>query len=520
MFRCRLCRPQLENTLKQCQVGLTAYERCRFSLEGCIPTSWGQAATPLNAYLSPPAAPLCTRVQVRISHEFSFVGKSVALILARLGLPAEALVKIRRTPPARVTTTPRGPLEEPVRYHGGVSGDEELTTSAMYTSPGSGSKALSAAGGSAGLTSQGESSVAESPRVRRRLSATAADAAAHSVPAAGGASPLPSSSSSSSSTVTLSPLQHQDATRTSSSPRLPSGHDPLSMSQTHGDANSEPDARSWDTGRLDDAVCPVFPAEAVRPGDILVLRCPRSTMISFLGSVLSEGLRGVDVLGTSAAQRQRTSATKTATAVFLELVLSDCNHFVGRRPTGHEAAMLASRYGCRIVAVRHTPTAAAAADSNRSCWKEEDEEEQKGSPASTAHAPHRCGVSSPLCPREERVDSPLRGGKKKRTAGLSAVAQDGGDGRTGVAAVTTPTEGSVGAADRPLAPGDVVLVVAEAGFLELWKDAPEFDLATRVGTVPTPVVVYDYVSLLVFCAMLGWVLLTSVTMVSGIKRVR
>ncbi|CAM9172093.1 unnamed protein product, partial [Hapterophycus canaliculatus] len=468
--------------------------------------------------------------EVHVSHDFLFVGKSVAVILARVGLPAEALVRMRRTPPGKARAPPVVPLQETARFHDSVSGDEELSTSPTFTKLGSGSKALAAAAaaaaaGAACLTAHGESSVASSPRVRRRVSTTA-DGATHAVLSAGRAVPPPPPSSS--STTTLSPSQHQNLTRTSASPRLPSGQDPFLPSHNSADVVAGLGARTGDTARLDDVLCPVSPSEPVRSGDILALSCPRPTMISFLGSVLSEGSRGLDILGINAARPQRstTSSAGETAAAFLELVLSDCNHFVGRCPSGHEAAMLASRYDCRIVAVRHTSTAVAAASSNRRLEEEKeveeeerDEEEQKVSLAFASRAPHRCGVSSPLCPREEGVDSSLRGEEIQRTAGLSAIAQDDGEGRVSRAALTASVasgEGSAkdgGAAGRPLAPGDVVLVVAEAGFLELWKDAPEFDLVTRVGTVPTPVVMYDYVSLLVFCGMLGWVLFSSVTMV-------
>ncbi|CAM9577422.1 unnamed protein product [Scytosiphon promiscuus] len=462
------------------------------------------------------AGQLLTEVQV--SHDFLLIGKSVALVLARLGLPAEALVKLRRTPQAMATAPPAVPRQERVRSHTGLSGGEETTASLT----GSGSEAFTAAAaavaaGATGLTAQaGGCAATSSPRVRRRLSVTG-DGGAHSVFSAGGA--VPSSSSSLSTTTLSPPSQHPNPNRSSPSPRLAAGHGAFLSPQDHGGVGGESGARTCDTSHLNETLCPVSSLEMVRDGDILVLACPQPTMLSFLGSVLSEGSRGLGVLGASAAQLRSHAAASSATdsaAVFLELVLSDSNHFVGRRPSGHDAAMLASRYGCRILAVRPCSTAAASVGISRSSGDEEGEGEQKGSLVFASRSAHGCGVSSPLCPGDKSVDSPVRGGKRKQTVGLNAVTGDDGVGRMSLAAITTPAtpaEGSVEAAERPLAPGDVVLVVAGAGFLDLWKDAPEFDLVTRVGAVPKAVVTYDYLSLLVFCGMLGWVLFSSVTMV-------
>ncbi|CAM9951151.1 unnamed protein product [Ectocarpus sp. 6 AP-2014] len=335
------------------------------------------------------------------------------------------------------------------------------------------------------------------------------------VVARGAGALLPSSlSSSSSTTMVLSPSQHPG--RPSA---LPSRGRPFSS----GVAGRGPPSGTADHDDDDfDDIYPVSPSEAVRAGDVLVVSRPQATMTAFLGSVLSSGERGLEVLGASAAQLQRapTAAPSGDTAAepaaaFLELVLSGRNHFVGRRPSGHEGAALASRYGCRILAVRH------AADSSRTAQTEGGEMlaaplAAGGDVAISALERRHGGRSFAL--KEQGVESPLGGGggsedERQRAAGSGAVVHghddDDDDGPVGLAAA----EGSVEVARRPLAPGDVVLVVADEAFSGLWQDAPEFDLVSRVSAVPKAVVPYDYLSLLVFCGMLGWVLFSSVTMV-------
>eukprot|EP00903_Cladosiphon_okamuranus_P007707 g7469.t1 len=255
-----------------------------------------------------------------------------------------------------------------------------------------------------------------------------------------------------------------------------------------------------------DVIYPVSPLEPLLHGDVLVLSCPLSTMISFQGSLLSECVRGLEILGATADELQRV-ALSTNAASFLELVLSDSNHYVGRSPAGHDRALLANRYKCRVLAVRHTPT---IANGRRRA-------EEKGSLdeiVADRDTPDRYALSSPLGQGGESVNSPLHGGGTQQSAVFSA----------GVLSANSdaPDEGTeaeefvvrgVEPSARPLAPGDVVLVLAEGGFLEAWKDAVEFDLVTHVGTVPKAVATYDYLSLLVFCGMLGWVLFSSVAMV-------
>lgn len=503
--------------------------------------------TPSASRVNPPG------VQVQVSHDFVHIGKSVALVLARLGLPAEALVRVRRGVPGVVNGTNAAAVpsqREEGRSDAGVLGG--ATISAVNPRNSGRRKRLGERWGpkveglplSASAASAAIGGGVNSPTLRRRQSGTES-----SIPPAAAAATAATAPPSS----TLSQSHAQASTRHSSSPQL---FDPPAGAPREDQAD-----------RFDPAH-PLPPlSEPLRDRDVLVLSCSRATMISFQGSLLSEGVRGLEVLGSTAAQlqsRAKTAATTKTSAAFVELVLSDCNHFVGRSPAGPECAVVASRYGCLVLAVRRTVTAAAAAaataasavDRNRQGTKGEQGylvvEEHGGrttfnennASAATAvpAAADRCSFNRPFSPLDRRdmeggVSNPLHVGvgEQQRTArscATAAVVEQGTDPTGAVAtatAVTAAATAAVTAAEveaesrvrgveadisRPLAPGDIVLVVADEGFSEAWKDAPEFDLVTWLGSVPKTVATYDYLSLLVFCGMLGWVLFSSVTMVS------
>ncbi|CAB1114864.1 unnamed protein product [Ectocarpus sp. CCAP 1310/34] len=452
--------------------------------------------------------------EVQLSHDFAYIGKPVAVVLARLGLPAESLIKIRRRTAAAVAAAAppaaASPLREVCRdLDDGRTGSPGLSGRRKRLEEGTSSAAACPSPG------RGAAGSSSSPMRRRKGDPGTADGPTPAVVVARGAGALlPSSlSSSSSTTKALSPSQH---------PGRPSALPSRGRSFSSGVAGKG--LRSGTAGDDDDDFDDIYPVsllEAVRAGDVLVVSRPQATMTAFLGSVLSSGERGLEVLGASAGQLQRAptaapcgdTAAEPA-AAFLELVLSGRNHFVGRRPSGHEGAALASRYGCRILAVRHV------AGNSRTARREGGEMRATplaaGGDVAMPPLARRHGRRS-FALKEEGVESPLRGeggseDERERAAGSGAVVHgydDADDGPVGLAAA----EGSVEVARRPLAPGDVVLVVADEAFSGLWQDAPEFDLVSRVSAVPKAVVPYDYLSLLVFCGMLGWVLFSSVTMV-------
>lgn len=417
---------------------------------------------------------------MEVSRDFVHLGKSVAVVLARVGLPAEALIKIKRKPSAVVATS--ASISLPGAMRTGACGGR--STSSNSGSPDCGKRA--GEGWGSKVDGSPVASNVSSPSARKHPSGTESG-------------PL----------TTLSKPQHQ----ASSLPHdfgIPAEEEP----PFSDDVVDQRTARKDENDRFD-AICPVSPLEPLLDGDALVLSCPRSTMISFQGSVLSECVRGLEILGATAEQLQRVALSAEATS-FFELVLSDRNHFVGRCPSGQDGALLASRYNCRVVAVRHVPTVTAV-DKTQNTEEEEEQisMDEIGRTTSDKNTGDRYIQSHARETGGESVNSPLHGGERRQSAVSSAAMSGASPGRSeaGAAAKEYRARG-VEAAARPLGPGDVVLALAKAGFLEKWKDAAEFDLVTQVGAVPKAVSTYDYLSLLVFCGMLAWVLFSSVAMVS------
>lgn len=203
----------------------------------------------------------------------------------------------------------------------------------------------------------------------------------------------------------------------------------------------------------------VSSSELVQAYDSLVLRCSRSMMVEFQGSIISRGVRGLRVLDGKELRLVEQYSS------FYEVVLSDANKCIGSIPSSDERNALATCYGCRVVAVRH-----------------------------------------PLGPTDtqEKLDI-------DSTADFKSPMKMGGQGQArgheGDAKVVQATR-------RPLSAGDIALVLASEGFLKKWRNREDFDFVAAAGALPEPVRIYDYLALLVFCGMLSWVLFSSVIMVS------
>lgn len=321
---------------------------------------------------------------------------------------------------------------------------------------------------------------------------------------------------------------------------------------------------------------PMSPSELVRDGDILFLSCPRDTMVTFLGSNLSEFMPGLRVLGgTARALVERGTS-------FFEVVISHRNLCVGHCPCdrrhGDEGPPVAGAYGMRIVAARHvpfpeigdgrapiggelcgemtTPESRESDDSptrrtgtkitnspghapmmspasafsstgmeeNPNIAEHERERGQDGVGTERRQVSHRGGRGASLLSSPSITSSPFRA----RTTALPArtisatvsasgdallAEDDGGWDEENRAGGGRSRRVATEVLHRRLASGDSVLVLASEEFYETWKDSQEFDLVTRTGSVPKPVKPYDYVALVVFCFMLAWVLLYGVVMV-------
>lgn len=401
--------------------------------------------------------------------KFRYIGKPVALVLAQLSLPAKTLIKIRRKAP----TGAGGSVlqQEEYRQHG--SRNAQRDGGGLFGSGGAiGGESAASRGSTASPT---QNSLAYRKSLWGAWGSEADD------------SPRRPASTGQSHIITPPPARVEASG--AGSRRCPAEAFSARSTPEHG-VNAPPYDAAPDSeqpprrgmpgdgqhaGKSYTDLCPVSASEPVQDGDVIFLSCPLPTMTAFLGSAVGEGVQGLEALETSFPHlRERRSDA------FFELVLSDRNHFVGRRPSGCENALPCSRYGCRVVAVRHTTENAA--------------------PEGDAHASHRNPDEFSTLVGNDGVDSPLRGTKERPLRSGAPEWED---------AVR-----SVEVAQRRLAPGDVVLVLAEQGFVERWKDSQDFDLVTRVGCAQKPVRVYDYFSLLVFCGMLGWVLCSSVIMVS------
>lgn len=426
--------------------------------------------------------------QVRLMHNFSYIGRPVALVLAHFGLPAESLLKIRRRLPVSTVDT-----QESLRRQGlHNSRDEVGVSSTIDATSGSFEASLSPPIGRNITPTSGRTGC------RKRLGG-AWDSNSERSPspaAADGGAALRTSGQSGAGPADSCLSDYEHGTRSlsghgdHSTPGLYRDRVPRPFDTSPGSARAD-DVRLDDTYRVGTNYTDIHPvqlSEAVRDGDVLFLSCSRSAMISFQGSTVSERLEGVRLLDANVRYLE------VQGPALLELVLSDRNHFVGSCPAGGDSKLLASRYGCRIVAVRHAAASTGTEPENHPVVAKN----------ALAKADRRSAV---FAQSEEGLEDPLCG--EKGSLGSAPALQDPME-----TAAPWDTCG-VEVARRPLAPGDVVLVLAEEGFVEKWKDSQEFDLLTRVGSVPAAVRMYDYLSLLVFCGMLGTVLFSSISMVSA-----
>ena len=504
---------------------------------------------------------------MQVTHSFSYIGQAVSPVLARLGLPAATLLKIKRRLPLEAggVVPPRemligGDSCDQHRDGNGTSGgigDEDKTISErdVDVATSSGTLGCRKRLGVGWESKAGLLSVSAANATGTGNAAAAATVGAAAAARRGSDRPFVTprlvgsdDDLGSNNAGTFSVKSVPDEQRT----RAPLGFDvsPGVRSSDSPDGASHVDNDQGEHNTYAD-ICPVSPSETVCDGDVLVLSCPRSTMVTFQASVLSGGVDGVKMLGSRVSHLAARGGSLLAA-----LVLSDSNFFVGRRPTGLEHASSSSSsssssryYECRIVAVRHaiaSETCATAA-ATAGTWATADACAAATSAAATSAAAAsggsgRAAASSP---------SPAGAALTRRSAGepLAASGEDARVSRQFVSdrylapldpgedsnkplrdeeaspelgAVKRETEGAVGrdyqrgldVARRRLAPGDTVLVLANEGFVKRWKDSRDFDLVTVVGSVPKPVRTYDYLSLLVFGGMLGWVLFSDVVMVS------
>lgn len=283
-------------------------------------------------------------------------------------------------------------------------------------------------------------------------------------------------------------------------------------------------------------IFPVSASEPIQAGDVLFMSCPQENMIDFQAVTVSQGLKGLKFLDVSALDLPGHGTE------FFEIVLSGHNHFVGRSAS-RDNAEFAAYYNVSVVAVRRrgqatatNPTAAipAAPPPPPPPPHQPRETTTGGAPdARLEDAPEVCleeGVDPELNPFGSGV-SPSgsasahyrQPGAHHATAGGSSVGAFGssrplsrgrgaawglprspGRSRMGSHAVEDDKDKDVTASSFKA--GDVVLVLAKEEFMEKYGSSRDFFLVTKVGSVPKPVRYFDYLPLVAFLGMLVWVL--------------
>lgn len=409
---------------------------------------------------------------MQVIHNSSYVGQPVATVLAQLGLPAEALLKLRRRKKSvggtsgRVVSTPearnnlRREILNDLKSADGVT---EVMSESIFSG-----------GSPAPRRRNVPSSSSDNPACKKRSGGAWGSNAERSPPRHPGAGLDIGRSLPADSFSVHSKPEHFATDPSGISP----GSDHLREDHAYcfGDGDDV-------MGTYVD-VHPPATSELVEEGAILVLKCSRSTVTSFLGSTVSEGLEGLRILGANVRD------LRAAGSELLELVLSGDDRFVGRCPDDERSASLVGQYGCRVVAV--LPSSPPSVDSMM---------------------PSRADGFQLTVGRQPRW---MKGGEYSAVVGEVAgdpqlpiaMSSDSPDMMESISCVR------MNVVRQPLVPGDTVLVLAKQGFAEKWKESQEFDLVTKVGSLPPLVRTYDYFSLLVFCGMLGWVLVSGVSMVS------
>ena len=280
-------------------------------------------------------------------------------------------------------------------------------------------------------------------------------------------------------------------------------------------------------------IFPVSAAEPVQAGDVLFLSCAQATMIDFQAVTVSQGLKGLKFLDVSALDLPGHGTE------FFEIVLSGHNHFVGRSAS-RDNAEFAAYYNVSVVAVRRRGQATATNPAS-----------VIAAPLSSAR-PSVANTTGSFKSRPAMMDAPevfLEEGVEPALNPDSRVVSPSGSASTPQSRVTAASflTGSRGRAPMmPRSPmirlsrkntnvttqggddekdvtessfkaGDVVLVLAKEEFMEKYGSSRDFFLLTKVGSVPKPVRYYDYLPLLAFLGMLIWVLF-DVEMVSSDSR--
>ncbi len=480
-------------------------------------------------------------------NDFPYKGEPAGLVLARLGLPQDTLIKIRRQISPGILRQMSQSLEESAKAVSSLRFPSEFAAQ---------QQAQQSTSAHAIMEANQRTFKAErmySYRIRAEsLWGTKEDPMAQDEKSSSPVVRQDVDASTSSHRMTSRKFSRKrwvsdtDATNlgdgTAQRPAdAPNGKGSAAAGASNGAAAVAGDGAGGGLGDLADGetytdIFPVSAAEPVQAGDVLFLSCAQATMIDFQAGAVSKGLKGLKFLDVSALDLPGHGTE------FFEIVLSGHNHFVGRSAS-RDNAEFAAYYNVSVVAVRRRgqataaaipsapavsappssarPTATATGSFKRSTLMDAPEVflEEGVEPALNSDSRVVSPSGSTLTPQSRAtVASAAAAGTRTRSRGRSG----GGAGSltfprspmTSLLSRKTTNSGGGGQEDgekdvteSSFKAGDVVLVLAKEEFMEKYGASKDFFLLTKVGSVPKPVRYFDYLPLLAFLGMLIWVLL-------------
>eukprot|EP00903_Cladosiphon_okamuranus_P007706 g7468.t1 len=491
----------------------------------------------LFRYVRDRAKELLTEVQVM--NDFPYKGEPAGLVLARLGLPQDTLIKIRRKLSPGILRQMSESLEE--------NASLGVAASSLYASGGKldgfgqhhhhgHGAATAAASVSAIMDANQKTFKAESMysyRIRAEslwgtkedLTQEEKDESAGNGNGSGGGDNNAKRASFSrkrwvSDTDAGNLFQHPAARGDAANGAGDANANGKGAAVAAGGSSDGGPLSSVPEGETYTDIFPVSAAEPVQAGDVLFLSCAQATMIDFQAVTVSQGLKGLKFLDVSALDLPGHGTE------FFEIVLSGHNHFVGRSAS-RDNAEFAAYYNVSVVAVRRrgqataNPTTAISAPLSSA---------RPSAANTTGSLKARPMMDAPEVFLEEGVEPALNPNSRVVSPSGSvltpisrATATSNRTGSRGHAPVfprspmirlsrkntntTIQADDDKDVTESSFKAGDVVLVLAKEEFMEKYGASKDFFLLTKVGSVPKPVRYFDYLPLLAFLGMLIWVLL-------------
>ncbi|CAM9289391.1 unnamed protein product, partial [Ectocarpus sp. 13 AM-2016] len=462
----------------------------------------------LFRYVRDRAKELLTEVQVM--DDFPYKGEPAGLVLARLGLPQDTLIKIRRKISSGILRQMSQSLEE--------SASLGFPTSALYSSSVKEGATLDEQDANAIMEVNQKTFRAEcmySYRMRAEcLWGTKDDLAQEEkcISPLAGTAVADASGSEARKPGRFSRkrwVSDADAGRSSNAiatvngnNATPNGNASATAAGNGAAGQGHPNGASLDAeGETYTDIFPVSAAEPVQAGDVLFLSCAQAreeaTMIDFQAVTVSQGLKGLKFLDVSALDLPGHGTE------FFEIVLSGHNHFVGRS-ANRDNAEFAAYYNVSVVAVRRRGQAeatnpgssVAAAPPSASTRPTGSSFKSSRASAAAMDAPEvflEEGVE-PALNQSSREVSPTgsistSAGPKTRSlvsamSGRAAAAASRGTPRSPMMRRSRKNtlihEDEKDVTETSFKAGDVVLVLAKEEFMEKYGASRDFFLLTKV----------------------------------------